>query len=78
MIVLVEESTIITCVNETNIPKGQWHRLQGPLRLCKEYLEKKLYTKMEERDELRGTYQCNAQVPSTETANSDSKIRDQI
>lgn len=23
MIVLVEESTIITCVNETNIPKGQ-------------------------------------------------------
>jgi hypothetical protein len=46
MIVLVEESVKITRANEMNILKGQWHRLQGPPRLHKEDLGKKLYDKM--------------------------------
>ena len=46
VIVLVEESTTITRENGTDIPKEQWHQLQEPLRLCKEYLIKVLQTKM--------------------------------
>jgi len=43
MIVLVETSMTITRVNRMVAPKGQWHRLRGPLRFCKEGLGKGLH-----------------------------------
>jgi hypothetical protein len=78
MIVLVEESAKIPRANKMVSLKGQWHRLQEPLRLRKEDLGRDCTMKWGMRHDTQRSYQCNAQVQATETANNGSKIRGRI